>query len=134
MSPADEFPEPARFEAVHPSVRGFPNPTEWEEEIPTIGDEMLHPDVDFEAGMSAVPLVSLLIMAACVAAFAVEVGRGALTDAGMMTRIGALSRSHVEAGEVWRTVSAMFLHGGAGHLISNLLILYIMGIACEHAF
>mgnify|MGYP002402241830 CR=1 FL=1 len=28
----------------------------------------------------------------------------------------------------------MFLHGGPDHLIGNCLVLYIVGMACEHAF
>lgn len=46
---------------------------------------------------------------------------------------GALAREEVLGGEYWRLVSAMFLHGGFGHLLGNCLVLYIVGMACEHA-
>lgn len=37
-------------------------------------------------------------------------------------------------GEAWRLVSSMFLRGSPDHLLGNMLALYILGIACEHAF
>ena len=30
--------------------------------------------------------------------------------------------------------TAMLLHGGFDHLIGNMIVLYIVGMACEHAF
>jgi rhomboid protease GluP len=35
-------------------------------------------------------------------------------------------------GEWWRLVTAVFLHGSFDHLLGNCLILYIVGMACEH--
>jgi rhomboid protease GluP len=40
----------------------------------------------------------------------------------------------VLAGEWWRLISAMFLHGSVDHILGNLIVLYIVGLACEHAF
>jgi rhomboid protease GluP len=119
MSQGDEFLQPAGFE---------------EDEIPVISDAMLHPDVDFEAGMSPVPPVCLALMAACVLGFVAEASRGALADVGKLRALGALSRPEVEAGQVWRLVSPIFLHGGFDHLFGNMVALYILGMACEHGF
>ena len=47
---------------------------------------------------------------------------------------GALVRAKVAAGEWWRLFTATLLHGGPDHLIGNLISLYILGMACEHAF
>jgi rhomboid protease GluP len=47
---------------------------------------------------------------------------------------GALIREQVLAGEWWRMITAMFLHGSPDHLIGNMIALFIVGMACEHAF
>lgn len=45
---------------------------------------------------------------------------------------GCMDFEAVSNGEVYRLVSAMFLHGGAEHLISNMVLLYFMGEMVEH--
>jgi rhomboid protease GluP len=90
--------------------------------------------VDFERGMSAAPAVPLLLIAACVLAFALELGQGALRDAESVVAAGALVRARVLAGEPWRLISAIFLHGSVDHLLGNCFALYILGMACEHAY
>ena len=92
------------------------------------------------------PLILLLIVAN-VAVFAWEVSAGvfldrkALIESGLQAanqinplEAGALVRVHVLAGEWWRVFTSMFLHGGPDHLIGNMVALYIVGMACEHAF
>jgi rhomboid protease GluP len=101
--------------------------------------------IDFERGMRHVPPVILSIIAVNIAVFVWEVGSGAfvdrkaLMDAGgsaapSLIEAGALVRDRVFAGEWWRTITSMFLHGGPEHLIGNMVALYIVGMACEHAF
>jgi rhomboid protease GluP len=90
--------------------------------------------VDFERGMSLAPRLTLLLMAANTAVFVWEVATGALADRDSIVAAGALVRERVVDGELWRLVTSMFLHGGADHLIGNLIVLYIVGMACEHAF
>jgi rhomboid protease GluP len=99
-----------------------------------ITDAMLHPEVDFERGMSPVPLVSVVVMVLCTLAYFAVLARGALDSPEKLVAVGALHRPEVARGEVWRLVSAMFLHGGPAHLLGNLAVLYILGMACEHAF
>jgi rhomboid protease GluP len=89
--------------------------------------------VDFERGMSFTPTLTLMLIVANVAAFAQELNTGALYDRDSIVATGALVRDRVEAGELWRLVTSMFLHGGADHLIGNMIVLYIVGMACEHA-
>jgi rhomboid protease GluP len=89
--------------------------------------------VDFERGMSYAPPVTLLLIAANIAVFVWEVGRGALASRESIIAAGALSRTLVLDGEVWRLVTPMFLHGGPDHLIGNMIALYVLGLACEHA-
>jgi len=89
--------------------------------------------VDFEQGMSYAPRVALLLMVVNIAVFAWELGEGALVGQDAIIAAGALSRELVLSGEVWRLFTPMFLHGGLDHLIGNLIALYILGMACEHA-
>jgi membrane associated rhomboid family serine protease len=44
-----------------------------------------------------------------------------------LARAGALIRPAIFAGEWWRAIAAMFLHGGPFHLLSNMYGLYILG-------
>jgi len=88
---------------------------------------------DFERGMRMLPPLTLLLIACCVAMFAWEIDSGALSDGDSIVAAGALTRDGVLAGEWWRLISAPFLHAGPDHLIGNCLVLYIVGLACEHA-
>ena len=84
--------------------------------------------------MSSVPAVSLALSVACVAAFAAQVARGGLTDLNRLRELGAMDPALVERGEIWRLLSAAFLHGSLDHLLGNLVMLYVLGLGCEHAF
>ena len=101
--------------------------------------------IDFERGMRRLPPLVLTIIIANVAVFAWEVASGAFVDRKALMDMGAtavhsvlesgaLVRERVLAGEWWRTISAMFLHGGPDHLIGNMVALFVVGMACEHAF
>jgi rhomboid protease GluP len=102
------------------------------------------PRIDFERGIGPLPPVVLAIMAANVAVFIWEVNSGAFVNSKVAIEAGALHpsiiaagaliRAKVLAGEWWRMVTAMFLHGGIDHLIGNMFVLYIVGMACEHGF
>jgi rhomboid protease GluP len=89
--------------------------------------------VEFEQGMSYAPRVTLLLILANVAVFGWEASSGALTSKESIIGAGALWREGLMQGEVWRLFTAMFLHGGADHLIGNCVALYVLGMACEHA-
>ena len=90
--------------------------------------------VDFERGMRHAPPFILFLIAANLAMFAWEIAAGALADRETIIEAGALVRERVLAGEWWRLMSAMFLHGGIDHIFGNIVVLYIVGLACEHAF
>jgi rhomboid protease GluP len=98
--------------------------------------------VDFERGMARLPPLIAVLILANVAVFVWEVSAGAFapilesTGAGHTNPImaGALIRERVFAGEWWRMITATFLHGGPDHLIGNMVALFIVGMACEHAF
>src|SRR5256884_3006847 len=90
--------------------------------------------VDFERGMRVAPPLILVLIAANVALFGWELADGALASRDSIVDAGALVRDRVLAGEWWRLESATFLHAGGDHLIGNCLVLYVVGMACEHAF
>jgi len=98
--------------------------------------------VDFERGMRRLPPLIIALILANVAVFVWEVSAGAFapilgsTGADHTNPImaGALIRERVLAGEWWRMISATFLHGSPDHLIGNMIALFIVGMACEHAF
>lgn len=103
--------------------------------------------IDFERRMRKAPPVVLTLIVANVAVFVWEVASGAFLDRKALIEsgvalanyvnpieAGALVRARVLAGEWWRVFTAMFLHAGPDHLIGNVIALYIVGMACEHAF
>lgn len=89
--------------------------------------------IDFEDGMTYAPRATLLLLIVMVAVFVWEVATLAFTSKERIIDAGALMRVNVLEGELWRLVSATFLHGGPDHLIGNCISLYILGMACEHA-
>jgi len=90
--------------------------------------------IDFERGMRHAPPLILFLILANLGMFTWEIAAGALADRETIVEAGALVRERVLAGEWWRLISAMFLHGGVDHILGNLVVLYIVGLACEHAF
>lgn len=118
-----------------PDDFAFPEPPGFEDDdIPVIGDSMLAPEVEFEAGMSAVPAVSMTLITSCVVIFGIQVVHGGLVDLTKLRDMGAMDPELVEKGEAWRLLSATFLHGNFNHIFGNLVMLYILGMGCEHAF
>jgi rhomboid protease GluP len=106
-----------------------------DEEILEIDDRMLHrARAEFESGMGFFPPVAIALCIACTLAFVAQISSGALESEEAILAAGAMNGAKVRSGEVWRMGSAMFLHGGPDHLIGNLVLLYILGMACEHAF
>jgi len=89
--------------------------------------------VDFERGMTYWPPATLLLIATLVAIFGWQEGTRSLSSQAGIVDAGALVRSRVLAGEYWRMLSSMMLHGSGEHLFGNCLALYILGIAGEHA-
>lgn len=97
-------------------------------------DMLLGRRVDFERRMRRAPPATIALVLALGAVFSLEVAGGALDSRDAIIAAGALLRAAVRAGEWWRLVSATFLHGSIDHLISNVIGLFILGMACEHGF
>ncbi len=115
----------------------FPFATRYEEdEVPLIDDSMVDQGrpIDFERKMNPAPPLAIGLILACLVVFGLQVVGGGLGDLQTIIDQGALERSRVEVGEWWRLISAAFMHGGVDHLIGNMVMLYVLGMACEHAF
>jgi membrane associated rhomboid family serine protease len=105
------------------------------DEIPTISQDMLHHErVEFEAGMKVIPPVTLVLVLACIAVYLRQIWIGGLANRGRVIATGAMDRGAVLSGEIWRTISGGFMHASTEHLIGNVIMLSILGMACEHAF
>jgi rhomboid protease GluP len=97
-------------------------------------DMLIRRRVDFERRMRRLPPVTLALVGVLVAIFAGEVALEILDSSEGLLLFGALSRAAVLAGEWWRLVTAIFLHGGLQHIVGNAVALFVLGMVCEHAF
>ena len=97
-------------------------------------DMLLGRRLDFERRMRRIPPATVGILVVLIVVFAFEVATGALDSRQGVIRAGALTRAGVLAGEWWRLVSAMVLHGSVSHLVGNAIALLVLGMMCEHAF
>ena len=89
---------------------------------------------DFERGMSALPRLTLVLILANVLSFIHQVQAHGLKTEEAVIASGALARNAVVIdGEIWRVWTAAFLHGSFAHLFGNMVVLYIVGMALEHA-
>lgn len=83
--------------------------------------------------LRASPAVTFLILANIVV-FVIELHREALNNPLMLHRLGALDvLAVIDKGELWRLISALFLHDNLAHLGFNLFALYIIGPPLERA-
>jgi rhomboid protease GluP len=141
MTEDDSTPRSLELPAGEPAVahaeefRPLDSREEDEEDIPVIDDDMLHQErVDLEAGMSVFPRVTVVLILACIAVFVRQLMIGGLDNLGRVIATGATHRDEVFKGAVWRLISGGFMHASGDHLAGNMFMLFILGMACEHAF
>lgn len=89
--------------------------------------------LDFERGMRHAPPMTIALILTLCAVFGWQMWNAGLSESRTAIEAYALVRDRVLAGEWWRMFTAAFLHGGPDHLAGNLVSLYVLGIACEHA-
>jgi rhomboid protease GluP len=83
---------------------------------------------------------TFVLMFAILVGFALEVARGAWTKPERLALMGAIVPEYVKAGEYWRLLTAMFLHGDGTvkgtllHLAMNLFALFQLGSLYEIMF
>lgn len=73
------------------------------------------------------PLMTVLIVALNLAIFWLMERAGGSTNREIMIEYGAQFRPLVLKGEVWRLVTAMFVHAGASHILFNMLFFAFSG-------
>src|SRR3954452_19279605 len=83
----------------------------------------------------AAPVVTYALIAVNVAVEVAELATGGSLGGagGTLVEHGALSRTTVNDGEIWRLVTSGFLHAGLLHLLFNMYALYILGNLLEPA-
>lgn len=68
----------------------------------------------------------------CIAMFLVETFMGGSENAATLVKLGAMNNYAVVAGhQWWRLITAQFLHIGIWHLVSNIVMIYYMGLIIE---
>ena len=97
--------------------------------------EAAPPPPPFRSSRPRPPRAAWLLGAALIAvSAATATALGPTADIGHMTRAGALVRGLIEAGELWRLVTCVFVHAGLTHLIFNLAGLVVLGRFAEDLF
>lgn len=76
-------------------------------------------------------LATKLLIGTNVAAFALQMGRGATSDASELVDMGAAFTPFLAEGQWWRIFTAQFLHWGAVHLAFNMMGLWMLGRSVE---
>ena len=105
-----------------------------ERAIPITADMLLARRVDFERRMRRFPPLTAGLIVLLAVIFAGEIAFDAVDSREAIVAAGALAREDVKAGEYWRLVTAILLHGSVDHFVSNAIALAILGMVCEHAF
>ena len=85
---------------------------------------------DWRSYLRYYPVTSLLL-AANIVMFIVEVFTGGSTDNMNLLRLGAITEHPQFASEWWRLFTAMFLHSGLMHLVSNCFALLVFAPPLE---
>jgi membrane associated rhomboid family serine protease len=82
-------------------------------------------------------LATYVLIGICVAVFIAELATGGTLGEARLSdvaRDGAVSKQAVAGGDIWRLLTAGFLHADITHLLFNMLSLYILGQLLEPQF
>jgi rhomboid protease GluP len=85
----------------------------------------------FERMRATFPWATIVLMAANVLVFALEMLFGGGEVGLAIRRMGANSGEWVRAGEPWRLLASAFLHGSVAHVVVNMIALLSFGIFLE---
>lgn len=76
--------------------------------------------------------VTLALVVVCIAMFLVETIMGGSENNATLLKLGAMNNYAIAAGhQWWRLFTAQFLHIGIWHLVSNIVMIYYMGMIIE---
>lgn len=132
LTPFSQVDQDALFEAVQ---------RHWQKEKPQARiHNPMAAERDFREGLKALAprtWVTYALVAVNAGIWAVMVASGAdvlKPPADLMLRWGGNAAFNVQHGEAWRLLTAIFLHGGAMHLVMNMLGLWAIGQTVERIY
>lgn len=109
---------------VHPLERQAPPPPDPQQSIPP--QQPVGPRVEFPRSQ---PILTYTLLGINIVVFLIDMVSG-----GRLTELGAKSNPDILAGQIWRFVTPMFLHGGLLHIGTNSYFLYLVGPRLEQMF
>ena len=80
---------------------------------------------------SAPPLVTVSLLVVCILVYLGQLAGGPLFGYDMLAALGAKVNDAIVAGQWWRLVTPMFLHGSLAHIAFNMYALYVIGRPLE---
>lgn len=80
------------------------------------------------------PIVTYILMSLNILVFILMTITGGSTREDILIRFGAKVNSLIQAGQVWRLITSMFIHIGWIHLAFNLYALWVIGPLAERVF
>ncbi|MEM5773656.1 MAG: rhomboid family intramembrane serine protease, partial [Anaerolineaceae bacterium] len=77
------------------------------------------------------PYVTWTLLAATIVLFLLQSASKLLLGTDLLAIMGAKVNEYIYAGQIWRLVTPMFLHGSVLHIAFNMYALYIIGSGLE---
>jgi rhomboid protease GluP len=76
----------------------------------------------------------LALLTATAIVFAGQLATSLILGSDLVLRLGMKDRTGLQAGELWRLITPIFIHAGVLHLLVNMYSLYAIGPAVERFF
>jgi rhomboid protease GluP len=80
------------------------------------------------------PVVTYIIVAVTVAVYLLQLGTNAWLGFDLPAALGMKINEYILAGQIWRLVTPMFLHGSIMHIGFNMYALVVIGAGLERRF
>lgn len=80
------------------------------------------------------PVVTMVILVVTIAVFALQMGFEQFTGRDYPALLGMKINEAIRAGEYWRLLTPMLLHGGVMHIAFNMYALYSLGRGLERLY
>ncbi|MDP4126866.1 MAG: rhomboid family intramembrane serine protease [Bacillota bacterium] len=91
-------------------------------------------ETNSRVGKRSVPLITYVFLGINLLVFLLMSLTGGSTDQRVLIAFGAKVNSLIQAGEIWRFLTSMFIHIGILHLVFNLYALWSLGPLAEESF
>lgn len=80
------------------------------------------------------PRVTFILMGICIVVYLLQMISQYALGGDLPLALGAKINSYILAGQVWRLITPMFLHGSILHIAFNMYALYAIGLALEQQY